>query len=220
MTTQTMYILLALLCILLVLWFLYSWLPVRNIEEPKYMVLKTADDYEIRQYEPYILAETTITGVKDRQDAVSRGFSIVAGYIFGDNTSKANIAMTVLVNTSQATSEKIAMTVPVNTAVGEGNGTYQISFVMPSKYTLKTLPEPNDSRVNLIEMPARSVAVRQFSWSNTESNFQKQETALLEALNRDGVTTVGSITIARYNTPWTIPFMLRSEIQIEVEQLP
>lgn len=225
---KTMNIILIITGVVLVGWFLYSWLPVRNIEEPKYTLASEASDYEIREYSSYIIAETTVSSVKNRDEAAKKGFPIIAGYIFGDNTKKDKIAMTVPVNTEEGTSEKIAMTapvntekiamtVPVNTEEEAGSGAYKISFVMPSKYTLETLPEPNDKRVVLREVPARKVAVKSFSWTTSESAFKKHETELLGALSRDGVETVGVVNAARYNMPWTIPFMLRSEVQIEIK---
>ena len=212
-----MNILLIIIGVLLVGWFLYSWLPVRNIEEPKYALVSEASGYEIREYAPYIIAETTISGAENRDDAAGKGFPIVAGYIFGDNTKKDKIAMTVPVNTEESASEKITMTAPVNTEEEAESGSYKISFVMPSRYTLETLPEPNNKRVELREVPARKVAVRRFSWTTSESAFKKHEAELLEALTRDSVETVGAVNSARYNTPWTIPFMLRSEVQVEVK---
>lgn len=228
MNKKIMYILLIILGVLLIIWFLYSWLSVRGIEEPKYDVIKTADEYEIREYASYIIAETTISGAQSRDEAVRKGFPIVAGYIFGGNTSKDKIAMTAPVNTESGKSEKIAMTapvntekiamtVPVNTEQEEADGTYKISFVMPSEYTFETLPTPNDSRVTLKEVPSRKLAVKRFSWSAKESTVKKQEEALIAALSRDGIETVGAINIARYNPPWTIPFMLRNEVQVEVK---
>lgn len=201
----------------LVIWFLYSWLSVRTIEEPQYHVQQVADGYEIRTYEPYIIAETLVTGVADRDEAANKGFPIIAGYIFGDNTKQDAIAMTAPVNTTEGVSQQIAMTVPVNTQRAQSGGDYTISFVMPRQYTLDTLPKPNDSRVVLRHIPAHTVAVRTFSWSNSEATFKKQESVLRAALQRDGIDTVGSVNVARYNPPWTIPCMLRNEIQIEVK---
>lgn len=216
MNNKKMYILI-ILGILLVVWFLYSFLSVRNIEEPKYEVVSIADGYEVREYASYIITETTITGAKDRNDAARKGFPIVAGYIFGDNTKKSKIAMTVPVHTEETSFEKIAMTVPVNTEQDEERGTYKVSFVLPSEYTLETLPIPNDSRVLIKEVPSRKIAVRRFSWLVNESRLQKNEEILLSALKRDGVLIVGSVNIARYNPPWTIPFMLRNEVQVEIK---
>ena len=228
MNKKTMYTILIIIGVALIIWFLYSWLSVRAIEEPKYEVVNAAQGYEIREYAAYIIAETTISGAKDRDEAARKGFPIVAGYIFGDNTSKDKIAMTAPVNTEAGESEKIAMTapvntekiamtVPVNTEQEKDDGTYKISFVMPSEYTLETLPTPNDSRVSIKEVPSRKVAVKRFTWSASESVIKAQEEELLAAIARDGFETVGAINVARYNPPWTMPFMLRNEVQVEVE---
>jgi len=228
MNKKTMYTILIILGVALIIWFLYSWLSVRAIEEPKYEVITTAEGYEIREYAAYIIAETKIIGAKDRDEAARKGFPIVAGYIFGDNTSKDKISMTAPVNTeadesekiamtAPVNTEKIAMTVPVNTEQEKADGTYKISFVMPSEYTLETLPIPNDSRVSIKEVPSHKVAVKRFAWSASESAVKAQEEELLAALARDGVEIVGAINVARYNPPWTMPFMLRNEVQIEVK---
>ena len=88
---------------------------------------------------------------------------------------------------------------------------------MPSEYTLETLPTPNDSRIKLKEIPSRKIAVKRFTWSTSEDKVKKQEEALLSALNRDGIETLGAINLARYNPPWTMPFMLRNEVQVEIK---
>lgn len=238
-TKKTMNTILIIIGVVLVVWLLYTWLPVGNIEEPKYTLISQENGYEIRVYGDYILAETTISGAENRDEASRKGFSIIAGYIFGDNIKKDKISMTVPVNTEESTSEKIPMTVPVNTEKIEmtmpvntekiemtmpvnteeeaDSGAYNVSFVMPSKYTLETLPEPNDKRVKLREVLAHKVAVRRFSWTTSESAFTKNEAELLKALSRDGVETVGAVNVARYNTPFTIPFMIRNEVHIEVK---
>jgi hypothetical protein len=233
-----MYIFPIIVAIALSTWFLYSWLSVRTVEEPRYDVVQVTEDYEIRQYAAYLIAETTVSGAKDRNEAARKGFPIVAGYIFGDNTSQNTIAMTAPVNTeadgsekiamttpvntekiamtTPVNTEKIAMTVPVNTEQGEAGDLYKVSFVMPREYTLETLPTPNDARVVIKEIPSRKVAVKRFTWTATEARVAKHEQTLLAALARDGVETVGVVNVARYNPPWTIPFMLRNEVQVDV----
>ncbi len=119
------------------LWTIGSHIAVRSLEEPSYIVLEKRDGYEIRQYDSYIVAETEITSTYNQ--ALNGGFSRIADYIFGNNTSKTSIAMTAPV--LETTSEKIAMTVPVTTTIGESQ-TRNVSFVLPSKYTLDTLPAP------------------------------------------------------------------------------
>jgi hypothetical protein len=212
-----MYKLLIVLGVLIFIWISYSWISVRTVEEPKYKVVTSAEGYEIREYTEYIIAETTILGAKDRYEATNKGFTIIANYIFGNNTSKDTIAMTAPVSSEVTESSTIAMTVPVNSQEDETEGMYKISFVMPSKYTLETLPTPNDNRVIISKVPSRKLAVKRFSWSAKNSVVKKQEEALLSELARDSVETVGTINLARYNPPWTIPFMLRNEVQIQVK---
>lgn len=197
----------------LILWTVGSYLVIRNLEEPSYTVLEKKDGYEIRTYEPYIVAQTEVTG--NYSEALNKGFQLIAGYIFGGNTSQTSIAMTVpvLENTSQ--SEKIAMTVPVlNTA--ENNNDRIVSFVLPSQYTLDTLPTPNDNRVILKEVPARTVAVLRFNWYANEKR-STLKTALLESyLKRDGVTVAGVTQVAQYNPPLSMPLTHRNEIIIPI----
>lgn len=217
MNKRPMYVSLIVVGSLLIVWVLYSWLSVRGIEQPKYDVVSSVEGYEIREYASYIIAETTVGNAGDYDEAARRGFPIIAGYIFGDNQAKDKIAMTAPVNAEISKSEKIAMTAPVDTEPAEAEGAYKISFVMPAKYTLSTLPVPNNQRVELKEVPSRRVAVKRFTWSAKETMVKKYEEALLSALSRDGIKTVGNVNVARYNPPWTLPFMLRNEIQVEIE---
>ncbi len=197
--------------LLLAIWTVGSYLAVRNLEEPAYTVLEKRKGYEIREYKPYIIAETTVTG--DQRAGINQGFSIIAGYIFGDNTSKQKIPMTtpVLEEVGGGVSEKIAMTVPViDTEAAENERT--ISFVLPSKYTLDTLPTPNDDRVKLVEVPAQKVAALRFTWYGTPARVESQKAKLQTMLIRDNLTTIGNLRTAFYNPPLSMPLILRNEI--------
>jgi hypothetical protein len=109
------------------------------IESPRYRVVQKDNKFEIREYDDYILAEVEIDG--NFSSALQKGFRILAGYIFGDNTSKTHISMTVPVTQQAAGSEKIEMTAPVTSSPIEEGKKYKIAFTMPSKYTMETLPE-------------------------------------------------------------------------------
>jgi len=120
------------------------WGPiVSNVEQPKYQVVKSSGNIEIRDYAPMIVAEVDIPG--ERRDAIGKGFRIIADYIFGNNTTAQKVPMTTPV--TQQDGEKIAMTAPV-TQRGEGNS-WRVRFVMPSSYTMDTLPQPNNPAVEL-----------------------------------------------------------------------
>jgi hypothetical protein len=113
------------------------------------------------------------------------------------------------------------MTAPVaQEARGEAADTYVLSFVMPSRYTLETLPEPVDPRVHLRAVPARLVAARRYRGRWTEANYREQERALLQALEAAGLRAVAAPVYARYNSPFSLPFLRRNEVLVEVAEPP
>lgn len=184
------------------------------IEEPDYEVLLTTKHYEIRRYEPYIVAEVDVEG--DMGKAGNKAFRILAGYIFGNNEPGEKMAMTAPVE-SQPKGEKMAMTAPVlSDAPLADRSVYTYAFVMEEKYTVDTLPAPNDSRIRITQKPARTVAVHRYSGGWSEGKYRKQEAEFLEALAVDRVRTSGEPMLARYNGPFTPWFLRRNEIQIEV----
>jgi hypothetical protein len=118
-------------------------------QEPRFDIEKRVNGMEIRRYEARIAAQTTVTGVE--ASARSQGFRRLAGYIFGGNHKKSKIAMTAPVSQERGTTtsgERIAMTAPVSQEAGH-DGSWVIRFFMPAKWTLDTLPEPNDTSVQL-----------------------------------------------------------------------
>ena len=166
------------------------------IEEPDYRVIEETTDFEVRHYEPYIVAEVDIEG--DMRKAGNSAFKILAGYIFGDNVS----------------SEKMAMTAPVTTSTNDGVSTY--GFVMEKKYTLDTLPVPNDDRIRIRKVPERIVAVRRYSGRWTDKKYEANKATLLAALDERGLQPVGQPILARYNSPFSLPFARRNEVMIEI----
>lgn len=183
-------------------------------EEPKFKLLEKSDAFELREYTPIIVAEVLVEG--DLDEATSQGFRLIADYIFGNNRAQSGtgkkIAMTAPV-TVEPKPEKIAMTVPVT--VQKGAEKWRVYFVMPSEYTLKTLPTPNNPKVMLREMPARKVAVIRFSGLAGESKTASETEALLAWLTTKQLTPVGTPELARYNPPWTLPFLRRNEVMVE-----
>lgn len=196
-------------------WILAGYIAIRNIETPSYTLVEEYDGFEVRQYDFYIVAQTTVSGTYS--EALQEGFSIVADYIFGNNTSATNISMTAPVVAEPAvTSEKIAMTAPVLADENE-SGTWTISFVMPSEYTRETLPVPTSDRVEIRTVPERTVAVLTFSWLATDGRVKSKKAELLRLLREQNIEAVGTPAYAGYNPPLTIPFMRTHEIVQEIK---
>lgn len=189
------------------------------IEEPKYTLIEKNDTFELRAYASYVVAQTEVTGSFDNMG--SKAFRILFKYISGENQQRSNIEMTAPViqeNTKQE-GQKIQMTAPVLQELDTANPqSASYSFVMPENFTLASLPLPLDKRITLKEIPAKTVAVRVFSGSWGEKNFKQNETLLLNVLNKANIKTIGQPSYARYNSPFSLWFMRRNEIMIEVEQ--
>jgi hypothetical protein len=181
-----------------------------NVETPSYAVSSKSGNLEVREYGPTIVAEATVAGERDK--AMQRGFRIIADYIFGNNLSSTKVAMTAPV--MQQPSEKIAMTAPV---IQKASGkSWNVRFVMPSEYTMETLPKPVNPKVALIEVPAMRFAAIRFSGFAGQDSLDKNEAQLRAFMAERGLTATSAPQYAFYNAPWTLPFMRRNEVMIEV----
>jgi hypothetical protein len=182
------------------------------VEEPAFKRVKTDGAFEVRDYPGLIAAEAHVEG--ERQPAINQGFRLIADYIFGNNRQKAKVAMTAPVTQSADSGQKIAMTAPV-TQSGDGQR-WTVRFIMPSSYTLATLPEPNNSRVTLVPLPPQRFAVVRFSGLASEADITTQTQKLVSWMKSQNLIAQGPPTLARYDPPWTLWFMRRNEILIPV----
>ncbi len=181
-----------------------------NVEQPDYKLVKSEGNIEIRDYAPMILAQVEVSG--ERKQAIREGFKILADYIFGNNTSNNRMEMTAPV--TNELSEKMAMTAPV--LQEQVMDRWKVRFVMPKKYSLETLPKPNSKEVNLIPLPARRFAVIRFS-GLADDETMKQHTEELKAyILAETLKPIGGPSLAFYNPPWTLPFLRRNEVMIEI----
>jgi hypothetical protein len=100
----------------------------------------------------------------------------------------------------------------------QGATRWRVHFVMPSHYTLASLPKPKNPAVTLREVPAKTWVVLTYSGFNTESKIQQKTDELVAWLAGQKIKTLGSPQLARYNPPWTLPMFRRNEIMLEIEQ--
>lgn len=198
-------------------------MAVPDLETVNFKVLSRTDLYEIREVQPYFVAETTMPGKTGFDfNGASRSFNVLAEYLFGKNTTKEKMEMTTPVFTRKAQSEgeKMEMTTPVITKRLQDQENWQMSFVMPSKYGAN-LPLPKDPSVRIKEVPKKIVAVLAFSGFVTDEEVKQRESKLREALKNDRQFQIkegASGEIAQYNPPFTLPFQRRNEIALEVER--
>ena len=183
-----------------------------GIEKAKYSVIEKEGKFEIRQYQSQIVAETIVEATFDQ--AGNLAFRMLFNYISGENRKRESIAMTAPVRQKRR-SEKIAMTAPVSQQKSEGK--YSISFLMPSKYTMETLPEPLDSNVRLREIPSRKMAAVRYSGSWSQKKYEANKALLRDLIRKKGLRITGEDIFARYDPPFQIWFLRRNEVLFPVE---
>lgn len=184
-------------------------------EEPTHTDQRLTDTVEIRRYGPRIAAETTVNADENR--ARNIGFRRLAGYIFGANRRDQSISMTAPVSQQPSRSgEQIAMTAPVAQFTDTDSG-WAIRFFMPAKWTMETLPAPNNDQVRLVTVPPATVAVLRFSGDRGPGAVTARTNELLQVLQDKGLQQTGDPEAWFYDPPWTLPMRRRNEIAIPID---
>ena len=167
-----------------------------KIETPKYTVLKSYDDFELRQYGSMILAQTVMQSAL-YENTSSQGFRTVASYIFGGNEEN----------------KKIAMTAPVIMEMGDDT---KMSFVMPKEHSMESLPEPSSEEVKILKVSPKKYAVITFPGYANNKKIDKYAKKLLKSIKSEGLETVGNVKFMGYNAPWQV-IGRKNEIAVEVK---
>lgn len=192
-----------------------------GVKEPEYTVIETQDAFEIRQYQSMIVASIQVTG--DFEEAGDQAFRPLFKYISGDNSSAETIAMTAPVLLDQAqekNGEKIPMTAPVlaQSKITQAQAEqWQFQFVLPSTMTMDSVPQPTNPDIKIKKIAQKKVAVVTFSGLLNEKNKIKYINVLQQWVEKNNLKSEKNPIIAGYDPPWTLPFLRRNEIQIEVE---
>jgi len=182
------------------------------IEEPGFQVLEKDGSFELREYAPYVVAETRVEA--NFEDAGGVAFRRLFRFISGNNVAQQKIAMTAPV--TQSRGEKIAMAAPVS-QVADGRA-FRVAFTLPSTYTIATAPKPLDATIQIHEVPAQVIACWRYSGRWTVANYRESETLLRERIKASGLEVRGDAVLARYNPPFTPWFLRRNEVLIPVVQ--
>jgi SOUL heme-binding protein len=181
-------------------------------KEPPFTVISEDGNFQIRDYSSLVAADVTVDGSRD--EASREGFRRLAGYIFGGNKSKSKIAMTAPVVQSTAGSEKIAMTAPV--LQWQSGTKWVVRFIMPEGSRLDGMPVPDDARVKLVETGPKRFAVVRFAGLANEPDVAKHTADLLDFVAANDLESLGPPQLARYNPPWTLWFLRRNEVMLEL----
>lgn len=194
-----------------------SVVGIRTTPEPTYEVVKAEGNFELRRYPALVVASTQVNG--DFESAGDKAFRPLFEYISGANQNSTKISMTapVLAEENPQSGQKIAMTAPV---IGtEIDGAWEYQFVLPDSFTLESAPQPTNPNVSLKETRPKLLAVVEYSGLWREKTKQRHQAKLSEWMEKQGLQGISNPMIAGYDPPWTLPFLRRNEILIEVKQV-
>lgn len=167
----------------------------RNIETYPYKVKKKYDEFEIRSYEATLFTAVKLS-TKGYKNSSSKGFSILAGYIFGKNERN----------------EKISMTSPVSMSLDDST---TMMFMVPKKLNKEMLPKPNQPGIEFKEEPAKTLAAIKFGgWAN-DKKIESYKYKLKAALKKEGIEYSKKFYFFGYNAPYEI-FNRKNEILVEL----
>jgi hypothetical protein len=190
-----------------------------GVKEPVYKVIAKKEGYELRKIQPYLAAHVDIVG--SYEEATNQGFKILFSYISGNNNLQECLDMKApMLHEVCKKGVSIPMAAPVIIEDGIQPDTHRISFVLPKEYTFDTVPQPRDQRIMLEEVPAKTIAVYRFTWYPTAQHVEKEKKLFVQMLKRDGLCVRSDISLARYNPPFALPFLMRNELIVTVEEHP
>lgn len=164
----------------------------KGYEIPDFIVTQSDGPFELREYEPHLVAEVKVSG--ERGAAIRRGFRTLAGFIFGKNADET----------------KIAMTAPVTQA--ETDGAWQVQFVMPAGYNLDSLPKPDNRDIRFRVTPVEKQAVVQFPGFWTDRKLAAKSAELRQWITAQGLQVADGPRYYFYDDPFTLPMRRRNEV--------
>ncbi|KAK9834183.1 hypothetical protein WJX81_006360 [Elliptochloris bilobata] len=170
-----------------------------GLDQPAYEVLRRAGDYEVRRYEPYVVAEVSMPA--SAAPASGTGFNELAGYIFGGNAGR----------------QKMEMTTPVITTAGQPGAAMRFPMERKLGTNAALLPTPNDLRVITRMEEGGVFASASFSGFPLDFEVVEAERRLRGALLLDGLQPLEGYALARYNDPFTLPLFRRNEVLIALK---
>jgi hypothetical protein len=191
---------------------LFVSLSSHAAEQPVYKVVQVAEVFEVRSYEPYVVAEVVLSG--PAEEATEQAFSLLEGYIYGQNKTDKKIELTAPVIQMSLLGMSTGAAPAIQSA---DSAEWLVQLMMPKAYPLPALPEPLDPRVKLRQLPSQRFAVIQYSGSWSQSNYDEHLEILRQAMTQAGIVAHGEPVFARYDSEFMPWFLRTNEIWFRVQ---
>jgi hypothetical protein len=193
---KLLYILIGLIALAFLVVQFFAIRAQHNIETYPYTVIKEYPSFEIRQYQPGLFTSVRLPG-NSFKEVSGKGFSVLAGYIFGGNDKN----------------EKIAMTSPVGMSLEDS---MTMMFLVPKKFKREALPIPNQEGIEFKEIPAKKMAAIRFGGWASDEKIARYRKKLTKAMAAEGIAHSGKFHFFGYNAPYEV-FLRRNEVVVELK---
>jgi hypothetical protein len=192
---KIVYIILGIVVLAFIVIQVYALKSQKDIEMYPYTVKKKYDGFEVRSYDASLFTSVKLS-THVYKDAASKGFRILAGYIFGGNERNENIAMT----------SPVAMSL---------EDSMTMMFMVPKKYKKESLPQPNQSQIEFREEPAKVVAAITFGGWADDERIAEYKQKLINALDKEFIAYTNKFYFLGYNPPFEM-VNRRNEVIVEL----
>jgi len=185
----------------------------RTGEEALFSTLSVDENFEVRLYEPLIVAQTVVEG--PYLLATRTGYQRLTNYVSGNNLAQQTISANPPSVVRTGSKSKVELTVPYYEEYLDGS--WLVSVAMPEAYSLNTLPKPVDDTITFTVLPRLKVAVVRFMGYRSQSLISKKADALTQWMRQNRLSAASPARSAIYDSPWAIPMLRRHEIHISVK---
>jgi len=175
---------------------IYVAMAGNKTETQAFTLIKKEDDFEIRYY-PVVTLAVVKAHSSSYKELGNMGFRKLAGYIFGGNNEK----------------KQIAMTAPVHMQMSDSVST--MAFVLPKNYHLENLPKPNDSSIEIKTTTAEYVAAIEFGGFSNTKKIQAHIAQLKALLLKKNIQHLDNFRYLGYNPPYQL-FGRKNEIIVTI----
>ena len=187
----------------------YYYFRERSHEEPEVRALESDGDHQIRDYPARAVDQGLGNG--QRREALDEGHRILADFLTAKSRDGEELPM--LNPVIQDSGAPMASDPPLFD--DDLEGAWRTRVIMPAGLGADELPEPPDG-VDLVELPARKVAVVSFSGRWTDALLAEQEDRLRGWLTKRGIKSRGEPEYAFYNSPMIPGPPRRNEVWLSI----
>jgi hypothetical protein len=183
--------------------------------EPYYDVVIDGEHVQLRHYHVYHVARVRVESDEDDQNRET-AYMRLLNYVLGRNSRKETIApMAPLIQEDVAARMTALMRLETH-EVDDHLTAFEVSIILPNHLTAESAPLPLDPEIQIQRVKPHLTATVRFAGFCGKRKQTRLSKYLRLWLHDKGYMTASAPRLAKYNPPFTLPFMRRNELHIDV----